>query len=53
MLGTVLSGGSQQVNFDKDNFKRVLDIIRTRASDIDAGERESLIDCIKCDLRFC
>jgi len=46
---------SSTLQIDKDNMKRVLDLLlRARESEqIEAGEKEALIDCIKCDLKFC
>jgi hypothetical protein len=54
MPPSIISGGAQQQQtYEKDNFKRLLDILRARASDLDSGEREAIIDCLKCDIKFC
>ncbi len=34
-------------------MKRVLDLLIRGSDQIEAGEREAIIDCIKCDLKFC
>ena len=31
----------------------MLDTLRARGTDMDSGERDSLLDCLKCDLKFC
>lgn len=47
--------GSQASLLDTDNFKKILDIMsnKTYFEEMDAGERESILDAFMQDIKFC